>query len=214
VGATRECSTSPTPAFKGMAPIRVISWPVDARALHRVDSWTGRSGRQWMDGAAAWVYGGFARCPRFTEDLEQTVNFQGVVINVADLDRSINFYREVFDFTLLSRKEQLAGLSAPGSDRTQVIVLRAFGRGPIGGARHIGLRSFIVEVESADQLERITTELESRKRLVGRRDQSEWTAVVGRDPDEVAVVVAYHPGGRITEESWKTLDDFLYGIGE
>jgi hypothetical protein len=31
----------------------------------------------------------------------------------------------------------------------------------------------------------------------------------------VGFVVTAHPeGGRITEDSWKTLDDFLYGIGE
>jgi catechol-2,3-dioxygenase len=147
--------------------------------------------------------------------LEQRVNFQGVVINVADLNRSIDFYREVLGFTLLSQKEQLAGLSVPGSDRTQVIVLREFGSGLIGGARHIGLRAFVLEVDSADELERIARALESRKLLVSRRDHSDWTAVVGRDLDEVAVVLAHHPGGeRFTEEGWKTLDDFLYGIGE
>ena len=143
------------------------------------------------------------------------MNFQGVVMNVADLDRSIDFYREVLGFTLLSEKEQLAAVSAPGSDRTQVIVLRALGSRVVGGAGHIGLRAFILEVESADQMERIATEFDSRRLLISRRDHSEWAAVVGRDPDGVAVVMARHPdGGRITEDGWRTLDDFLYGIGE
>jgi catechol-2,3-dioxygenase len=141
------------------------------------------------------------------------MNFQGVVMNVADLNRSIDFYREVLGFTLLSQKEQLAAVSAPGNDQLQVIVLRALGSSPIGGARHIGLRAFMLEVESADQLERIASDLDSRRLLLSRRDTSEWTAVVGRDPDGVAVVVARIPGG-ITEDSWKTLDDFVYGIGE
>ena|SRR5271169_1462920 len=134
-------------------------------------------------------------------------------MNVADLNRSIDFYREVLGFTLVSQKEQLAAVSAPGSDRAQVIVLRAFGSSPIGGARHIGLRAVVLEVESADQLERIASDLDSRRFLVSRRDHGEWTAVVGRDPDEVTVVVAFVPGG-ITEDSWRTLDDLLYGIGE
>ena len=144
------------------------------------------------------------------------MNFQGVVMNVADLNRSIDFYREVFGFTLLSQEEQLAAVSASGSgDRTQVIVLRAFGSSYVGGARHSGVRAFVLEVESADQLERVASELDSRRLLVGRRHHSEWTAVVGRDPDGVAVVVAWHPGaGRTTEDSWRALDDFLYGIGE
>jgi catechol-2,3-dioxygenase len=143
------------------------------------------------------------------------VNFQGVVINVGDLNRSIDFYREVLGFALLSQQEQLAAVSAPGSDHPQVIVLREFGSSPLGGARHIGLRAFMLEVDSPDQLERISSDLDSRNLLVSRRDHSEWTAVLGRDPDRVAVVVACHPGGgRISEVGWRTLDDFLYGIGE
>ena len=55
------------------------------------------------------------------------MNFQGVVMNVTDLDRSIDFYCEVLGFTLLSQKEQLAAVNAPGSDRAQVLVLRASG---------------------------------------------------------------------------------------
>ncbi len=143
------------------------------------------------------------------------MKFQGVVMNVADLNRSIDFYREVLGFTLLSREEQLAAVCAPGSDQPRVIVLRALGSNRVGGARHIGVRAFILEVESADQLERIASDLDSRRLLVSRRDHSEWTAVVGRDPDGVAVVVSWHSGGgRITEDGWRTLDDFLYGIGE
>ena len=142
------------------------------------------------------------------------MNFQGVVINVGDLNRSIDFYREVLGFTVLSQEEQLAAVSAPG-DQSQVIVLRAFGSSPIGGARHIGLRAFILETESIDQLERIERELDSRKLLVSRRDHTEWSAVVARDPDGVAVVVAADPRGeRLTDDGWKTLDDFVYGIGE
>jgi catechol-2,3-dioxygenase len=147
--------------------------------------------------------------------LEQRVKFQGVVVNVAELERSIDFYREVLDFTLLSQKEQLAAVSAPGTDEPQVVVLRAFGSGVVGGARHVGVRALVLEVDSEEELERIASALDSRKLLVSRRDHDEWRAVVGRDPDAVAVALAWHrDGGRITEDSWRTLDDFLYGIGE
>jgi catechol 2,3-dioxygenase len=143
------------------------------------------------------------------------MNFQGVVMNVADLNRSIDFYREVLGFTLLSQEEQLAAVSAPGNDQPQVIVLRALGNTRVEGAGHTGLQAFILEVESRDQLERIAGDLDSRRVLVSRRDHSEWTAVVGRDPDRVAVVVTWHPGGgRIPKDGWRTLDEFLYGIGE
>jgi catechol-2,3-dioxygenase len=153
--------------------------------------------------------------PSPTEDLEYVMRFEGVVMNVTDLTRSIDFYREVLGFTLLTQNDQLATLSAPGSEDPQVIVLRAFGTGRLGGARHTGLRAFVLEVESIDDLERIAGELESRGLLVSRRDQGEWTAVVGRDLDGVAVVMAsVLGGGRITTGHWTTLDDLLYGIGE
>ena len=60
---------------------------------------------------------------------------------------------------------KVAAVSAPGSGHPQVLVLRAFGRSPIGGARHIGLRAFILEADSPDHLEQIASELESRKLL-------------------------------------------------
>jgi catechol 2,3-dioxygenase len=143
------------------------------------------------------------------------MNFQGVVVNVADLNRSIAFYREVLDFTVLSQKEQLAAVGAPGTEPPQVIVLREFGTSPVAGARHTGLRAFVLEVQSGAQLERIASELHSRGLFVGRHVHSEWTLVVGRDPDMVALAVACGTGGeRITANSWRTLDDLLYGIGE
>jgi len=141
------------------------------------------------------------------------MNFLGVVMNVADLDRSVDFYRQVFGFAVLSQQEQLAVVGVPGEDRSEAIVVRALGSSPLGGAGHIGLRSFILEADSASQLEAIASALDSRRLLVGRREHSEWTAVVGHDPDGVTVVVTWRPGGS-TEDGWKVLDDFLYGIGE
>jgi catechol-2,3-dioxygenase len=143
------------------------------------------------------------------------MNFNGVVVNVADLNRSIDFYREVFGFAVQSQQEQLAALGVSESNQSQVLVLRALGSAPLPGARHIGQRAFIVEVESVDELQRIASELDSRKLLVNRREHSEWTAVVGRDPDHLTFVVTWHPDrGSSTQRGREILDDFLYGIGE
>ena len=143
------------------------------------------------------------------------MRFQGVVVNVADLDRSVAFYREVLGFSVFSQQEQLAALGPAGGDRRQAIILRALGTSPLGGAGHVGLRTFLLEADSADQLEGMAGALESRRLLIGRRDQPEWSAVVGRDPDGVSVVlVLHHDESASTEEGWKVLDDFLYGIGE
>jgi len=97
------------------------------------------------------------------------MNVEGVVINVADLSRSTDFYREVLGFAVLSQEDQLAAVSASGSGRTQIVVLRALESSSLGGARTVGLRALLLEVESADELERIASDLDARRLLLGRR---------------------------------------------
>jgi catechol-2,3-dioxygenase len=142
------------------------------------------------------------------------MNVEGVVINVADLSRS-GFYREVLGFAVLSQEDQLAAVSASGSGRTQIVVLRALGSSSLGGARTVGLRALLLEVESTDELERIASDLDARRLLLGRRSHIDWSSEVARDPDGVGVAVSWHrDGGKNAEESWRTLDDALYGVGE
>jgi catechol 2,3-dioxygenase-like lactoylglutathione lyase family enzyme len=142
--------------------------------------------------------------------------FQSVVMNVADLDRSVDFYRDVFGFSLLARRDQIAVVYAPDSERPQVIVLRAFGTtGRVGGARHIGMRALVLEVDSLGELEEIANALDHRGCLDGRREGAGWTAAVGHDPDRIAVVAGASLGpGPIALEGWEALDEILYGLGE
>jgi catechol 2,3-dioxygenase-like lactoylglutathione lyase family enzyme len=144
------------------------------------------------------------------------MNFQGIVVNVSDLDQSIDFYREVYGFTLLSKNDQLAAISAPGIDRPQVLVLRALGGTGRVGARHIGMRALVLEVESVDELDEIERALDKRGYLVGRiTDHATWAGVVGHDPDRIAIVTGAGLGdGRITLENWAALDESLYALGE
>lgn len=143
------------------------------------------------------------------------MNLHGVVVNVTDLKRSIDFYCEVLGFTLLTQAEELAAVSTSGSDDAQVIVLREFGHSPLEGGRHIGLRSFIMEAESAERQNQIESDLQARKLFLNRREENDWTAVVGRDPDGISIVVAWHPdGGGPAARSNRMPDAFLYSVGE
>jgi catechol-2,3-dioxygenase len=144
------------------------------------------------------------------------MNFQSVVVNVSNLDKSIEFYQDVYGFTLLSRKDQMAAIAAPETDRPQVLVLRAIGSAGRVGARHIGIRALVLEVESVDALEQIEQALDKEGCLVGRlTDHATWTAVVGHDPDRNAIVTGSGLGTEpITLESWASLDESLYGLGE
>ncbi len=147
------------------------------------------------------------------------MNFQGVVLNIADLDRSIDFYRDVYGFTLLARKDQLASMYAAGNDRPQVIVLRSVGTTSahrVIGAGHVGIRAVVLEVDTVDELERIAATLDQRGCLVARHgDDATWAAVFGRDPDHMAVIAGTSlTDGPITLDAWANLDDALYSAGE
>ncbi len=146
------------------------------------------------------------------------MNFQSVVMNVEDLDRSVEFYQEVFGFTLLSRKDQLAAVYAPQNDRAQVIVFRSIvttGARRVGGG-HVGIRVLVMVVDTLDELERIAAALDKRGALVARPgDDSTWTAVSGRDPDQIALVVGTSlTTGPIELDAWSALHDALYALGE
>jgi catechol 2,3-dioxygenase-like lactoylglutathione lyase family enzyme len=147
------------------------------------------------------------------------MNLQGVLLNIADLDRSIDFYRDVFAFTLLARKDQLASMYAPGNDRPQVIVLRSTGTTSahrVIGAGHVGIRAVVLEIDTVDELERIAAALEQRGGLMARHgDDATWAAVFGRDPDHIAVIAGTSLiDGPITLDAWADLDDALYSAGE
>jgi catechol 2,3-dioxygenase-like lactoylglutathione lyase family enzyme len=147
------------------------------------------------------------------------MQFSGVVMNVADLDASIDFYSQVYGFTLLARKDQLVSMDAPGEGLPQVIVFRAVGSTSgrrVIGSGHVGLRAIVIEIDSVDELERISAALDERGSLVARHgDGITWTGVFGRDPDHNAVIVgASLVEGPIPIDAWRDLNDALYSAGE
>jgi lactoylglutathione lyase len=145
-----------------------------------------------------------------------TMNLQTVVMNVSDLDKSVAFYRDVLGFSELAMKDQLAAVYAAGNDHPQVIVFRELGTtGRLEGARHLGMRALVVEVDSIEELDRVGAALEERGLLASRREGDVWLAVFGRDPDGTAVVAgASKDANAITLQSWADLDESLYGVGE
>jgi lactoylglutathione lyase len=144
------------------------------------------------------------------------MNLQTVVMNVGDLDTSVAFYRDVLGFSELAMKDQLAAVYAAGNDRPQVIVFREIRTtGRLEGARHLGMRALVVEVDSVKELDRIAAALEARGLFEARREGDQWLAAFGRDPDGTAVVAgASKTSTPITLQAWADLDESLYGIGE
>jgi len=111
------------------------------------------------------------------------------VMFVADLGRSVEFYRELLSLEVTSQNSDAALLvSTDGSQ----LYLRGMGRipHPIGG---IGINYLIWTAESEADLDRCERFLRSRSRQVTRETIDGFTLIEGRGPDGVPVMLTY-PG--------------------
>jgi catechol 2,3-dioxygenase-like lactoylglutathione lyase family enzyme len=58
------------------------------------------------------------------------LSMQAMLLNVSNLDRSIEFYRGVFELRLAARGDRVAALMINEASRRQVLVLRELGPQP------------------------------------------------------------------------------------
>jgi hypothetical protein len=145
------------------------------------------------------------------------LSIQSSLLSVSDLDRSIEFYRDIFDLPVVSRSEQVAALMISETIRRQVLVLREIGsRYPThAGGGTVGLRLLAFEAGSLDELDVIEQRLVGRQVFVTRHRTKTWEAIVSVDPDRIQISVASSvTGGTIPTEAWNNLDDMVFGVGE
>lgn len=145
------------------------------------------------------------------------LSIQASLLNVRNLDQSLEFYRHVFDLPLTARQDRVAALMITEADRQQVLLLReAGGPSPVHmGRGTIGSRLLAFEAGSPGELDAIEHRLTERKAFIGRRRTETWEAVVGVDPDRIEVSVsASLTGTPIQTEAWASLDQMVYEVGQ
>jgi len=137
-------------------------------------------------------------------------------LTVRNLDRSLEFYRGVFEFAESAREGPVAALMINETDRRQVLVLREVpDRAPHHGRMVIGPRLFALEAGSLDELHIIEERLVARRALLSRGRTETYEAIVGVDPDRIEVSIAASlTGSVIRSEDWHHLDDMVYRIAE
>jgi catechol 2,3-dioxygenase-like lactoylglutathione lyase family enzyme len=145
------------------------------------------------------------------------LSIQAALLNVHDLDRSIEFYQDVFGLHPIAREDRVAALMIDETSRRQVLVLREVpGANPMHmGRGSIGPRLLALEAGMPAELDVIEQKLSERSAFIGRRRTSTWEAVVGVDPDRIEVSVSSSlTGVPIKSTDWDHLDQMVYEVGE
>jgi catechol 2,3-dioxygenase-like lactoylglutathione lyase family enzyme len=113
-----------------------------------------------------------------------------VVVFVHDLDRSVDFYTDVLELGVADRSPTAALLS---NDAGTQLVLRAMGLGAERALGAVGVQYVIWTASGKDCLDRCEQAMRRRGAYRETRGDQGVTVVEARDPDDLAVVVAY-PG--------------------
>jgi len=116
------------------------------------------------------------------------------VLFVGDLERSVAFYEQVLGFRNLGGPPGAAFLQAAGSSNDHDLGLFAVGSqaGPSGAGRStVGLYHLAWEVDTLEELERISDLLTAENALVGATDHGTTKALYGRDPSGIEFEVCW-----------------------
>jgi catechol 2,3-dioxygenase-like lactoylglutathione lyase family enzyme len=143
------------------------------------------------------------------------LTIQTALLNVTDVEQSIEFYRDVFDLRPVSRGDRVAALMISERHRRQVLLLRELGRNAYHGGRgNVGVRMLSFEVGSLAEIDVIQQRLAQREALVWQGRTERYTAIIGLDPDriEIAVSSSNLDGTPIQTEDWEEIDKTIYAI--
>lgn len=123
-----------------------------------------------------------------------------VVIQVADLERSLAYYTDVLGFAVRTRGSAEAQLGAPGDDRVLVEIRERRGVRPVPRRGLLGLYHFAVLVPSREDLGRALAHFNNRAISLGSADHLVSEALYLADPDGLGIeVYADRP-----HEQWPT----------
>jgi catechol 2,3-dioxygenase-like lactoylglutathione lyase family enzyme len=113
-----------------------------------------------------------------------------VVIFVHDLQRSVSFYQQVLALEVIDHSTTAALLTSSGGTQ---LILRAVGSNAAHPLGSVGVQYVIWTASDRADLDRCEQALKRRSAHRETRVSEQATAVEGRDPDDITVMIAY-PG--------------------
>ena len=126
------------------------------------------------------------------------------VLYVRDLERTVGFYRDVLGFRVKTEiPGRAAFLQAEASTNDHDLGVFAIGAGAAdspAGRGSVGLYHLAWEVDTLEELERISTALASGNALTGATDHGTTKALYGKDPDGLEFEICWLvPADRLTD---------------
>ena len=141
---------------------------------------------------------------------------RSALLAVADLDRSVAFYRELGPFDEIAREDAVAVLGhvTPAS----ILLILRETRGA-HNARHgqqsLGLRAITFNVGSLGELDRIEAVLRGRDRFTSRQQIADGASDLlrGRDPDNLPLVfVCFSRDQAFGRDYFRTITHMVYSL--
>lgn len=127
------------------------------------------------------------------------------VMFVATLERSVDFYRDVFACEVAIHAEDAALLVAPGGFQ---IYLKARGGSTQHASGGIGVQNLMWATDTRADLDRLEQILRERGSHIDTHTRDQVSFVEGRDPDGIRILIAHPSPDQLPRES---LDPRLYG---
>jgi catechol 2,3-dioxygenase-like lactoylglutathione lyase family enzyme len=122
--------------------------------------------------------------------MADAARLDSVVMFVHDLDRSVSFYTDVLALEVADHSPTAALLT--GASGSQLI-LRAMGINATHPLGQVGVQYVIWTASGPDDLARAERALKNRSAHRDTRTSEQASAVEGRDPDDITVMITY-PG--------------------
>jgi catechol 2,3-dioxygenase-like lactoylglutathione lyase family enzyme len=141
---------------------------------------------------------------------------RSTLLAVADLDRSVAFYRELGPFEEIAREDAVAVLGDVSPASILLILRESRGSHHTRhGQQSLGLRSITFNVGSLGELDRIESVLRSRDRFTSRQQIGNNASELlrGRDPDNSPLVfVCYARDEPLGQEYFRTIAHMVYSL--
>jgi len=147
------------------------------------------------------------------DQTEPQWTIQSTLVAVADLDRAVDFYRELGPFDEIAREGEVSFLGR--QSRSSVALILRETKGTRHGPQSLGVRSINFNVGSADELDRIESVLRSHNLFTDRKTLAEGASefVSGRDPDNLPLLFVYYGSNDLLDiDYYHMVADLTYSL--